>query len=145
MKVILLTIFVFFAALGQTGEGKKYDTRDPFVCKSKKDPASGAPSASQVKDYVRCNAISGEGIAGGYIGLYENMQMEVGKSRPFSGWADAGSRGIDNAMPVYPVAAPSIAIRAGLPERWGFQPAGIVSCGKRSSLTARALRRRSAT
>ena len=26
-------------AFGQTGLGKHYDTRDPFVCKSKKEPA----------------------------------------------------------------------------------------------------------
>jgi len=88
---------------GQTGLGAKYDTRDPFTCKSKKEPAKGAPSASQVKDYVRCNSISGEKTGGGYLSLFENAQFEIGKSRPFSSWYDAGSTAIDNSEPVYPI------------------------------------------
>ena len=52
-------------AHAQEGDGRQYDTRDPFVCASTKAPAKGAPSPAQVVDYVRCNAISGEKIAGG--------------------------------------------------------------------------------
>lgn len=36
-------------AQGQGGAGAKYGSRDPFVCKSKNEPAKGAPSPSQIK------------------------------------------------------------------------------------------------
>ena len=75
-------------AYGQAGVGKQYDTRDPFVCKSSKEPAKGAPSPSQAKNYVRCAA---EKTAGCCIWLMENVQVEVGKSRPFSGYTDVGN------------------------------------------------------
>jgi hypothetical protein len=87
-------------AFGQTGLGKHYDTRDPFVCKSKKEPAKGAPSASQAKDLVLC---TNEKAAGGYIGLFQNMQVEIGTSRPYSAWSDSGNSSIDNSQPVYPI------------------------------------------
>jgi hypothetical protein len=87
-------------AYGQPGAGKPYDTRDPFACKSKKEPAKGAPSASQVKDYVLC---TNEKIAGGYIGLFQNLQVEIGTSRPYSAWSDSGNSSIDNFQPVFPI------------------------------------------
>jgi hypothetical protein len=85
---------------GQPGVGAKYDTRDPVVCKSTKEPATGGPSPSQAKDYVRCAA---EKIGGGNIFLMENVEIETGKSRPFSGYTDVGHEDIDNSQPVYPI------------------------------------------
>ena len=108
---------------GQAGAGKKYDARDPFVCKSTKEPAAGAPSPNQVKDYVKCNKISGESIAGGYIWLLENGQFEIGKSRPFSSWSDVGSKTIDNSQPVYPIRGTVDNYQCGVPGAIGF-PAG---------------------
>ena len=49
-------------AQAQPGSGKPYETRDPFTCKSKKDPAKGAPSSTQLKNYVLC---TNEKVAGG--------------------------------------------------------------------------------
>ena len=85
---------------GQTGVGAKYDARDPVVCKSTKEPAKGGPSPSQANDYVRCAA---EKTGGGNIFLMENVQIEIGKSRPFSSYTDVGNQDIDNSQPVYPI------------------------------------------
>lgn len=126
MKRILVTTFVLSGALtlahGQAGAGKSYDTRDPFACKSTKEPAKGVPSPSQVKDYVRCNKISGERIAGGYIWLYENVQMEIGKGRPFSSWSDVGSIDIDNSQTVYPIRGTLDSYSCRPPGSMGFPP-----------------------
>ncbi|HLY62525.1 MAG TPA: hypothetical protein VKV95_17425 [Terriglobia bacterium] len=139
MKSTLLTIFVFAGALtlayGQEGAGKKYDTRDPFECKSMKEPATGAPSPSQVKDYVRCNKISGESIAGGYIYLYENAEFEIGKARPFSAWSDAGRRDIDNTQPVYPIRGAVDSYSCRPPGSMGFPPGKNCNVRKAASFT----------
>ena len=87
-------------AHGQSGIGKAYQSRDPFVCKSMKDPARGALSPSQARDYIRC---ANEKIMGDGLLLYENVQVDVGKSRPYSAWADSGGGEIDPSQPVYPV------------------------------------------
>jgi len=104
MKKLLLSIcaFAFWItpAHSQNGVGRQYDTRDPFVCKSTKAPARGAPSPSQLIDYVKCKS---EKIGGCCIWLMENVHVEVGKSRPFSSWSDVGNQDIDNSQPVYPI------------------------------------------
>lgn len=79
-------------AHGQSGIGKTYHARDPSVCKSMNEPARGAPSASQARDYIRC---ANEKIMGSGLLLYENVQVEVGKSRPYSAGADSGAGEID--------------------------------------------------
>jgi hypothetical protein len=96
----VLTMGTIGLLYGQPGVGAKYDTRDPVVCKSTKEPATGALSPSQAKAYVRCAA---EKIGGGNIFLVENVEIEVGKSRPFSGYTDVGHEDIDNSQPVYPI------------------------------------------
>jgi hypothetical protein len=100
--LVLLAVFGGMGSLayGQAGAGKAYDARDPSVCKSKKDPAKGAPSPIQVRDYIRC---TNEKILGQGLFLYENVQPEIGKSRPYSSGADSGAGEIDSAQPVYPV------------------------------------------
>ena len=90
-------------AHAQEGDGRQYNTRDPLVCPSTKAPANGAPSPEQVAAYVRCNAISGEKIAGGYISLFENAKFEIGKGKPFSSWDNGGDIAIDNSEPAYPI------------------------------------------
>jgi hypothetical protein len=101
-KLAFLVILASVAAqaANQPGAGREYDTRDPSSCRSKKEPARGAPSASLLREYVRC---SNERTIGGYIGLFENLQVEIGRSRPYSDWSDAGNLGIDNFQPVYPI------------------------------------------
>jgi len=127
LKKTLLTILVLLSALtlayGQGGGGKKYDTRDPVSCKSVKGPAKGAPSPSQVRELVACNQVSGESIAGGYISLYENGDFQVGASRPFSAWSDAGKIDIDNSQPVYPIRGTVDSYSCRPPGTMGF-PAG---------------------
>jgi hypothetical protein len=117
-----LTMLGLTAALayGQPGAGKEYATRDPFSCKSKKEPAKGAPSASQLTDLVKC---SNERAAGGYIGLFENVQVEIGKSRPYSSWSDSGNSNIDNSQPVYPIRGTAQFYSCRPPGSMGF-PAG---------------------
>jgi hypothetical protein len=101
-QTISTLLFAVLAAMAraQTGAGKEYETRDPFTCKSKKDPASGALAGGQLKAYVQC---SNERAAGGYISLLQNVQVEIGRSRPYSAWSDSGNTSIDNSQPVYPI------------------------------------------
>jgi hypothetical protein len=87
-------------AYAQPGAGKPYDTRDPVSCKSKKEPAKGAPTGRQLREYVLC---TNEKVGGGYIGLFQNLTVEIGKSRPYSAWSDSGNTSIDNSQPVYPI------------------------------------------
>jgi len=76
-----------------------------------------------VRDYVACNQVSGESIAGGYIGLYENGQFQIGASRAFSAWSDAGRVDIDNSKPVYPIRGTVDSYSCRPPGTMGF-PAG---------------------
>jgi len=36
-------------------------------------------------------------------GLFQNLTVEIGKSRPFSAWSDSGYSSIDNSQPVHPI------------------------------------------
>jgi len=122
-KVMLLLLVTFGAACvsahAQAADtAKDYNTREPFACKSKKDPAKGAPSSGQANDYVRC---TNEKISGGYISLLQNVQ--VGKSRPYSAWSDVGNSDIDNSQPVYPIRGSYDLYSCRPPGSMGF-PAG---------------------
>jgi hypothetical protein len=103
------TTLIVFAILGGTailafgqGAGKPYGSRDPFVCKSKKDPANGAPSPGQIKDYVKCSSENVVGSMGPKLYLLENVQAEVGKGRPFQP-SDLNFPDIDNSQLLYPI------------------------------------------
>ena len=41
-------------AQAQPGAGRPYEARDPFVCASKVEPKTGAPSGDRLRDLVRC-------------------------------------------------------------------------------------------
>lgn len=120
----ILALFVLgatgFVAYSQSGAGKAYDTRDPFTCKSKQEPTKGAPSGSQLRDLVLC---SNERAAGGYIGLFQNLKVDIGKSRPYSSWSDSGNSNIDNSQPVYPIRGTAEFYSCRPPGSMGF-PAG---------------------
>ena len=109
-----------FVALGQSGAGKEYDTRDPFSSKSKQEPAKGAPSGNQLRDLVLC---SNERAAGGYIGLFQNLKVDIGKGRPYSSWSDSGNSNIDNSQMVYPIRGTAEFYSCRPPGSMGF-PAG---------------------
>jgi hypothetical protein len=103
----MLTLFVILGAAGplasgQTGAGAKYGSRDPFVCKSKKEPLKGAPSPSQIRDYVKCSSEHLVGSMGPKLYLLENVQAEVGKPRLFQA-SDINFPDIDNSQPLYPI------------------------------------------
>jgi hypothetical protein len=103
LTVTVLTIAcVLGVAHGQTGVGAAYGSRNPAVCKSTKSPASGVPSASQLKDYVRCDVYLGEKANGKTIYLLENLQVEIGKGRPYQD-SEKGVSNIDPSQPVYPI------------------------------------------
>ena len=56
IMMVLMMTGTLGLAYGQSGMGAKFGARDPFVCKSKKEPANGAPSPSQARDYVKCSS-----------------------------------------------------------------------------------------
>jgi hypothetical protein len=92
MRRLLPTVLTIAASIGlahgQAGVGKKFDTRDPLECSSLKKVTAGVPSSSQIRDLVTCKA---EGTGGCCIYLYDNVKVEIGKSRPFSSWSDVGN------------------------------------------------------
>lgn len=104
MRMFVVTVLTIAGTLGlaqaQPGAGRPYGSRDPFVCKAQKDPAKGAPSPSQLRQYVRCQMETGDGFKGM---LLENVQAEAGTSRPYSAQTDSGASDIDVRQPVYPI------------------------------------------
>jgi hypothetical protein len=103
MKVLLMA---FLAAAGilvaaEPNVGEKYESRNPFVCASKKEPANGAPSVNRLKDLVRCGT-GGERVTSQMLYLLENLKVEVGKGRPYQA-SDRQSQNIDPSLPVYPI------------------------------------------
>jgi hypothetical protein len=86
----------------QTGVGAKYGARDPFTCKSTKQPLQGAPSAEQAKAYLigRFEKETGTGTLG-QLYLTENVKLEIGKGRPFE--QGDGSGDADVSELVYPI------------------------------------------
>ncbi|HEX9202192.1 MAG TPA: hypothetical protein VF865_21720 [Acidobacteriaceae bacterium] len=98
-----LAIGATVALPAQQGTGKKFATRDPFVCKSKKDPAKGAPSPDQIKQYFRCNSETGERSSGSnYLYLLDNITVEVGAGRPYQ-VSEMSIPEIDPSKLVYPI------------------------------------------
>ena len=82
--LLVLSTFLVNEAYGQPQAlGAVYGTRDPAVCKSKKEPATGAPSVQQAILYFRCEKEKVGGGSDTNLYLFENVQLEVGKGRPF--------------------------------------------------------------
>jgi hypothetical protein len=87
---------------GQSGAGisgpltmlPEYNTRAPRTCSTVKSP----PSASQAAVMVQCtmDAVSATGL-----GLIQDVKLEMGSSRPFVYYSDAGLAGIDLNAKVY--------------------------------------------
>jgi hypothetical protein len=98
---LLLTSFALGQAQAQSGVGAVYGTRDPAVCKSKKEPAKGAPSPEQAIQYFKCEREKGVDSQSN-IYLYENVKLEIGKGRPYN-VSDMNLSDIDSSLPVYPI------------------------------------------
>lgn len=107
MRRLVFALFVMFGVLqlahAQAGVGAKYGARDPVTCKSKQEPAKGAPTPEQVKRYVRCGMEGESGVAPPYLTLLDNVQVEIGKARPFNPKGDFLMTDADADSPVYPI------------------------------------------
>src|SRR3569833_2372128 len=89
LQVGAAVLLSFLPALARAeGLGAKYATRDPATCASKTEPATGAPSPEQVKRYLLSGSARrvGEGEDSfHHLILMENVQVQIGKGRPFQG------------------------------------------------------------
>jgi hypothetical protein len=98
----LLTPFGCKSAGGQNGAGisgplkmiPEYDARAPRTCSSVKSP----PSAAQAAVLVQCT-MDAQSYTG--LGLIQDVKLEMGSSRPFVYYTDAGLAGIDLNAKVY--------------------------------------------
>jgi hypothetical protein len=89
---------------GQTGAGisgpltmlSDYDARAPRTCAKVMNP----PSAAQAAVMVQCTM---DGLSATGLGLVQDVKLEIGSSRPFVYWTDAGLAGIDLKAQVYPL------------------------------------------
>ena len=74
----------------------EYDARAPRTCAKVTSP----PSAAQATVMVQCtmDALSATGL-----GLIQDVQLEMGKARPFVYYSDAGLSGVDLTATVYPL------------------------------------------
>jgi hypothetical protein len=96
-------------AVAQKGVGSRFETRDPYSCGSRKEPAKGGPSPEQAKQYFVCedeHVVKGGTPENDQLWLDTNVTVEVGRGRPFNIGTDSGCAlctEIDPAQPVYPI------------------------------------------
>lgn len=98
--VLAAAIVAFPSGLCQS-LGKKFNTREPRTCPSRKEPTRGAISASQAALYVQCR--EEQPVSDLEVGLVENIKVEVGKPRPYLRLSDMRPTDIDPSQPVYPL------------------------------------------
>jgi hypothetical protein len=100
----LALAFSTHTASAQAGAGAKFGARDPRTCSSRNQPAKGAPTAAQLRQYFICQE---EGVTQSYSGsamlhLLTDVVVQVGNGRPFNiatdSWPD-----IDPSKTVYPI------------------------------------------
>src|SRR5262249_35686950 len=104
MRITSLLIIPALASVAmhaQPGVGTVYGTRNPITCKSTKEPLKGGLSTQQAALYVRCGREGIESDSHHNLFLLENVQLEVGKGRPYEAADHAND--IDPAQLVYPV------------------------------------------
>ncbi len=72
----------------QPGAGANYGARDPEACKSRREPAKGAPTAEQARHYFACDAereVAGAVPRASRLYLVSDVVLEVAPaSRPFN-------------------------------------------------------------
>jgi len=110
---LCLVAFTLFAPLGCNSAGGQgsgsgsslsgpltmlpdYQARAPRTCATLTSP----PSASQATVMVQCSM---DALTDTGLGLIQDVKLQVGKSRPFVYWTDAGLAGIDLTATVYPL------------------------------------------
>lgn len=89
---------------GQSGAGisgpltmlPEYNTRAPRTCTKVTSP----PSAAQAAVLVQCTM---ESVSPFGVGLFQDIKLEMGTSRAFVYYSDAGLAGIDLNAKVYPL------------------------------------------
>jgi hypothetical protein len=116
MRPVALYLFVLtlFSPLGcktaggegaaQSGAGisgpltmlTEYQARGPRTCSKVTKP----PSAAQATVLVQCTMDS---LSYTGLGLIQDVKLDIGSSRPFVYWTDAGLEGIDLKADVYPL------------------------------------------
>jgi len=74
----------------------QYQSRAPRTCAKVTSP----PSAAQAAVLVQCTMEADSAFG---VGLVQDVKPEIGKSRPFVYWTDAGLPGIDLEARVYPL------------------------------------------
>jgi len=88
-------------AYAQNVKGADYRSRDPVSCPSKRGPIKGAPTPEQAKRYVMCQL---EVVMyAPYLILLDNVQVEVGKGRPYDPDSDSLMSDADRDSLVYPI------------------------------------------
>ena len=73
-----------------------YQSRAPRTCSTVTTP----PSASQAPVMVQCSM---EAMSAFGVGLIQDIKLQMGKTRPFVYWTDAGLAGIDLTAQVIPL------------------------------------------
>ena len=102
--VVLVATLAAATVLAESGDGKRFGARDPRTCSSKKDPVHGAPTAAQVKQNFICEneKLTRSGSAGDLLYLVSDVNVEIGKGRPFNPLTDS-FQNIDPSQMVYPI------------------------------------------
>src|ERR1035438_9500274 len=103
LKLSVLAITLLLGVTGASaedkkGQGARFDTRDPQSCASRKEPAKGALTAAQAKQYWLCEAevmVKAGSPENDQLWLNTNVIVEVGKGRPFNSHTDSDDSAID--------------------------------------------------
>ena len=142
-----LSVLVIALLLGVTGAfaqdnkgiGARFDAREPQSCASRKEPAKGAPTAAQAKQYFLCQAEYMQKAGSpenDQLSLRTNVIVEVGKGRPFNILTDSGCTPcnlIDPTQTVYPIRGSSTFWTCYPTAKAGFGAIGVTpgkNCSK---------------
>ncbi len=102
--MIVVGIALSSVAFAQAQRGAKFGARDPRTCASIKEPQKGAPTGDQMTKVFICQEEGVTASVGGSetLHLLTNVNMQVGRGRPFSMQTDAWPDS-DPSQPIYPV------------------------------------------
>ena len=91
-------------ALAQSGVAAQFGARDPRTCSSRREPSKGAPSGDQLTRYFICDEekVTKSIASGDLLYLLTDVNVEVGKGRPFDMGTDAWPD-VDPSQTVYPI------------------------------------------
>lgn len=105
------------------GEGAKFGARDPHTCPSRKEPAKGALSGGQAKQYFICDTEKVWHGATTFLKLVTDVNVEIGKGRPFNRSTDGFQNSdIDASETVYPIRGSFTAWQCSPHGEWNVVP-----------------------